>query len=71
MIEDNADLISPPDDAVLWRFIDFTKYVSLLDTSKLYFAQAKKMEDRYEGRLPKRMAELTRSELTRAACLEA
>ena len=29
----------PPDDAVLWRYMDFTKFVSLLDRSALFFTK--------------------------------
>jgi hypothetical protein len=63
MIEEHGDLKSPTDDAVLWRFMDFTKYVTILDTSKLYFTQAKRMEDNYEGLLPRRNAESQRKQI--------
>ena len=39
----------PKDDAKLWRYMDFTKYVSLLSTSGLYFARADTFEDTFEG----------------------
>jgi hypothetical protein len=39
----------PSDDAVLWRFMDFTKYFSLLRSGALYFSPIKVMEDKYEG----------------------
>ena len=41
-----------PDDAVLWRYMDFTKFVSLLEKSSLFFARADKLEDPFEGYLP-------------------
>jgi hypothetical protein len=37
----------------VWRYIDFTKYVSLLETSKLYFTRADKFLDPFEGSYPK------------------
>lgn len=43
----------PPDDAVLWRYMDFTKFVSLLDKSALFFARADKLGDPFEGALSK------------------
>ena len=44
------DAFNPPtDDATLWRYMDFTKFVSLLDTSALYFVRADKLEDPFEG----------------------
>ena len=39
----------PHDDAVLWRFMDFTKFVSLLKTKSLFFTRADKFEDPFEG----------------------
>ena len=41
-----------PPDAVLWRYMDFTKFVSLLDKQALFFARADKLEDSFEGYLP-------------------
>ncbi|MFC4764320.1 hypothetical protein [Dyella koreensis] len=39
-----------PNEAVrLWRYLDFTKYVSMLATQSLYFARADQFEDPYEG----------------------
>lgn len=53
MIVDHTELPVPPDSTVLWRFLDFTKFVSLLDSSSLYFTRSSKMEDKYEGCPPK------------------
>jgi len=39
----------PRHDAVLWRYMDFSKYVSLLSTSSLYFARSDTFEDHFEG----------------------
>ena len=39
----------PEDDADLWRYMDFTKFVSLLDTQSLFFARADKLGDPFEG----------------------
>ncbi len=39
----------PPDNAVLWRYMDFTKFVSLLETNQLFFARADKLGDPFEG----------------------
>jgi Protein of unknown function (DUF2971) len=61
MIEPHREMTHPPDDAVMWRFMDFTKYVSLLETGRLFFPQAKTMDDNYEGLLPKMTMELRRN----------
>ncbi|MDA3875472.1 MAG: hypothetical protein PF483_00115 [Halothiobacillus sp.] len=39
----------PPRDAQLWRYMDFTKYVSLLASRALYFGRSDQFEDTYEG----------------------
>jgi hypothetical protein len=51
MLEPHPDLTAPPDDAVLWRFMDFTKFVALLETSDLYFGNVTAMQDTHEGAL--------------------
>ena len=43
-----ADAI-PSAEAQLWRFMDFPKLVSILDTKALFFTRADKLEDRFEG----------------------
>jgi hypothetical protein len=45
------ETFTPPDDpdAPLWRYIDFTKLVSLLDTESLFFARADTLGDTFEG----------------------
>lgn len=40
---------TPPDETVLWRYMDFTKFVSLLDRRALYFARADTLGDPWEG----------------------
>lgn len=46
--------IKPENENVkIWRFLDFTKYVSLLDNQSLFFSSLTKLEDPYEGVLPK------------------
>ena len=43
----------PPPEAVLWRYLDFTKFVSLLDRHALFFARADKLGDPFEGSYPR------------------
>jgi hypothetical protein len=33
----------------LWRYMDFTKFVSLLETHKLYFNRSDMFNDHFEG----------------------
>ena len=45
---------SPQDEnAKIWRYMDFTKFVNLLDTSKLFFPRADKLGDPFEGSFPR------------------
>ena len=51
MFAEHPDLNPPQDNAVLWRYMDFTKFVSLLDRRALYFSRADKLGDPFEGSL--------------------
>lgn len=42
----------PATDAILWRYMDFTKFVSLLEKRALFFARADKLGDPFEGAIP-------------------
>ncbi|HEX6753704.1 MAG TPA: hypothetical protein VF093_09000 [Solirubrobacterales bacterium] len=44
-------VFDPPDDyeATIWRYLDFTKLVSLIDTQRLYFARVDTFDDSFEG----------------------
>lgn len=54
MYEDHPLFIQPESEKVkVWRYMDFTKFVSLLEFRKLYFTRADKFEDPFEGSLPK------------------
>lgn len=46
----------PPENEEIkvWRYMDFTKFVSLIDTQCLYFARADKFDDPFEGSLPRK-----------------
>ena len=50
----------PPEYAVLWRYMDFTKYVSLLATRSLFFVRVDELEDPFEGSLSPRNVALRR-----------
>src|SRR6476661_1408535 len=61
MIEAHPNLQCPPDDAVLWRFMDFTKYAALLQSGCLHFARLTEMQDKFEGALTRPTVEAMRS----------
>ena len=44
---------APSDENVkVWRFMDFTKFVAMLDRGGLFFPRAELLGDRFEGSLP-------------------
>ena len=53
MYKEHAIFEPPPPDAVLWRYVDFTKFVSLLDKQARFFARADRLGDHFEGSFSK------------------
>ncbi|CAN5355740.1 DUF2971 domain-containing protein [soil metagenome] len=54
MFQPHPIFIQPENDAIkVWRYMDFTKFVSLIDSRQLYFTRADKFEDPFEGSFPK------------------
>lgn len=51
--------INIPDDPEIriWRYIDFTKFVSILDSNSLYFSRMDLLGDKFEGSYPKTLIE--------------
>jgi len=47
-------LFAQPEDpsAKVWRYMDFTKFVSLMDSKCLFFPRADKFHDPFEGSMP-------------------
>ena len=48
----HENLITPPDETVIWRYMDLPKLLSLLEQRALYFALVKEFPDAWEGMLP-------------------
>lgn len=48
-------LFKPPADSncAIWRYLDFTKYCSLLNNASLFFSAVNSLEDPFEGSYPK------------------
>ena len=49
MYKHHPDLWPPPDGAVLWRYMDFTKFVSLLERRALFFCRPDLLGDPFQG----------------------
>ena len=54
MYAENLDLDPPSGDATLWKYLDFAKFVSLLQRRELHFARTDKLGDPFEGTYPRR-----------------
>lgn len=50
--KEDPNFYPPPINATLWRYIDFAKLVSMLDSSSLFFVRVDKLGDPFEGTLP-------------------
>lgn len=53
MYKEYPTFIQPHEEVKVWRYMDFTKLVSLIDSQCLYFTRADRFDDRFEGALPK------------------
>ena len=52
MIEEHVNIRAPDTNAILWRYMDFSKLIDLLESGSLFFVRAELMEDPYEAALP-------------------
>ena len=46
------------ENAKIWRYMDFTKFVSLVDKSALFFPRADRLDDPFEGSFPEATVKL-------------
>ncbi|MBK6701433.1 MAG: DUF2971 domain-containing protein [Saprospiraceae bacterium] len=54
MYIEHPDFEQPKDESTkVWRYMDLSKFLSLLETSSLYFTRSDKFIDPYEGTIPK------------------
>ena len=49
MVEPLPGRPQPTDDTLVWRYMDFTKFVDLISTNRLFFSRADKLGDPFEG----------------------
>ena len=55
----NKDVMLPRPGDKLWRYMDFTKFIHLLETCTLYFPRVDQFDDPYEGALGVKVNEET------------
>jgi len=51
--EDHRFFLKPDPNSKVWRYMDFTKFVSLLEKREIWFTRADKLNDPFEGTLSK------------------
>lgn len=50
-VDANLDLVEK--NPKIWRYMDFTKLVQMLDTSMIYFSRSDRLGDKFEGSYPR------------------
>lgn len=60
-VEDVSKFIPPPDESqTIWRYLDFTKLVAVLEARALFFARVSSLDDPFEGSFPSSQTVLQR-----------
>ncbi|MCU7676262.1 hypothetical protein [Bacillus thuringiensis] len=52
MYKENPSFILPENNVKIWRYIDFTKFISMLDKESLFFTRSDMFVDKFEGTYP-------------------
>lgn len=50
MYRQNPEFEEPQDNAIIWRYVDFTKFISYLEKKALFFVRSDQLFDKYEGK---------------------
>lgn len=59
MYKQHTVFIEPKDkNSKIWRYLDFTKFVALLDSRSLFFVTADQLDDPFEGKYSKKNVEM-------------
>lgn len=53
MYKEHTSFTSIDDNNKLWRYMDFSKFIDILENNSLFFTRADKFEDKFEGSYPK------------------
>lgn len=63
MYKVNPNINTPKNNLCIWRYIDLTKLLSLLETESLYFCRSDKLNDPFEGSITKPALEAMKKEV--------
>ena len=66
MFEELEGITSPEDEAILWRYMNFEKFVNLLATKTLFFTRVDKFKDPFEGLIPPSLKNQIKEAINRA-----
>lgn len=58
MYKRHANIEKLDDNEIIWRYMDFTAFVSMLDKSALHFSRVDMLDDPFEGSFPRVNVEL-------------
>ncbi|MBN2439066.1 MAG: hypothetical protein JXL20_10770 [Deltaproteobacteria bacterium] len=61
--EKHKSFFPPSANCTLWRYIDFTKFLSLLENRCLFFSRVDQFDDPYEGALSRAGVEFLRNQI--------
>jgi tmRNA-binding protein len=50
MYQKNPEFEEPEDNTIIWRYVDFTKFISYLEKNALFFVRSDQLSDKYEGK---------------------
>jgi hypothetical protein len=50
MYRQNPEFEEPEETAIIWRYVDFTKFISYLEKKALFFVRSDQLADNYEGK---------------------
>ena len=48
----HPDLALPDDNSIIWRYMDFSKFQTMLKRNSIFFSRADKQTDKFEGEYP-------------------
>ena len=57
MYKEHPEFTTPNEETTIWRYLDFTKFMAMLEDKALFFASGDNFSDRFEGAVPKKVAE--------------
>lgn len=61
--EHSEFIINEDNNTSLWRYMEFWKFLNLLNSSELHFSYVNDLGDQHEGRIPSEILELLRKDL--------